>query len=147
MLFNSLEFALFFALVATAYAVLARASRQNWLLLAASYLFYGWWDVRCLGLLVLSGWANHAVGARIAAAPSPRSRWRWLVLGVTLDLALLGYFKYAKFFLGSPFVLDDERIVQAVIVNQPPLFLKFRPDPVTKIVLHHFKQAWTDLRY
>ena len=51
MLFNSLEFALFFAVVLAGYALLRTAGRQNVLLLAASYLFYGWWDWRYLGLI------------------------------------------------------------------------------------------------
>lgn len=54
MLFNSVEFAWFFALVFAAYWALPSVRGQNRLLLASSYFFYGWWDVRFLYLVVLS---------------------------------------------------------------------------------------------
>lgn len=55
MLFNSITFAIFFTIVFGLYWLLHRHYRlQNVLLLAASYLFYGWWDVRFLVLIVIS---------------------------------------------------------------------------------------------
>lgn len=53
MLFNSLEFLVFLAVVYALYRVLA-FRWQNWMLLAASYIFYGWWDWRFLFLMILS---------------------------------------------------------------------------------------------
>ena len=55
MLFNSLEFLLFFPAVTLAYwALRGRWHLQNILLLAASYFFYGWWDVRFLFLIAIT---------------------------------------------------------------------------------------------
>jgi alginate O-acetyltransferase complex protein AlgI len=55
MLFNSITFAIFFVIVFGLYWSLKRFYRaQNLLLLIASYLFYGWWDVRFLVLIVIS---------------------------------------------------------------------------------------------
>ena len=55
MLFNSLEFILFFGVVYGLYRLLGRHYRlQNAMLLVASYVFYGWWDYRFLFLIVLS---------------------------------------------------------------------------------------------
>ena len=55
MLFNSISFAVFFAVVFASYWLLRRSYRaQNLLLLAASYFFYGCWDTRFLVLIVLS---------------------------------------------------------------------------------------------
>jgi hypothetical protein len=51
MVFNSFHFVLFFALVYALYRNLSH-HRQNALLLAASYYFYGSWDWRFLGLLI-----------------------------------------------------------------------------------------------
>ena len=51
MLFNSLEFLVFLAVVYALYRVLPFRS-QNIMLLAASYLFYGWWDWRFLFLMI-----------------------------------------------------------------------------------------------
>jgi alginate O-acetyltransferase complex protein AlgI len=53
MLFNSLEFLVFLAIVYALYRVLA-FRWQNWMLLVASYIFYGWWDWRFLFLMILS---------------------------------------------------------------------------------------------
>ena len=93
MLFNSIEFLLFLPLVFAAYwSVNGRAPLriQNLLLLAASYLFYGWWDWRFLSLVAFSTLVDFAVGLQIAkandreipqdAGPSERSRTakRWL---------------------------------------------------------------------
>ena len=55
MLFNSITFAIFFTIVFGLYWLLRRTYKlQNALLLVASYLFYGWWDVRFLVLIVIS---------------------------------------------------------------------------------------------
>ena len=53
MLFNSLEFLVFLAVVYGLYRVLPFRG-QNWMLLVASYVFYGWWDWRFLFLMILS---------------------------------------------------------------------------------------------
>lgn len=53
MLFNSLEFLIFLVVVYAAYRVLPFRA-QNWMLLVASYVFYGWWDWRFLFLMILS---------------------------------------------------------------------------------------------
>lgn len=53
MLFNTLEFLVFLAIVYALYRVLA-FRWQNWMLLVASYIFYGWWDWRFLFLMTLS---------------------------------------------------------------------------------------------
>ncbi len=55
MLFNSLEFLVFFVLVYAGYRLLSSDyRRQNLLLLVASYFFYGWWDIRFLFLIVIT---------------------------------------------------------------------------------------------
>ncbi len=67
----------------------------HWLI-AASLVFYGWWNVAHVPLLVASILMNHAVGSRIH-----RSAGRgWLIAGVAGNLAVLGWFKYADFLLG-----------------------------------------------
>ena len=53
MLFNSVQFAVFFLTVLTLYLCL-RHKWQNRMLLVASYVFYGWWDWRFLSLIVIS---------------------------------------------------------------------------------------------
>lgn len=74
-----------------------------WLFLA-SVFFYGYWMPQFTVLLLASIAGNFLIGAQIAsqvdAHQNTRSK-RWLVLGVTANLALLSYFKYANFFLDN----------------------------------------------
>ena len=118
MLFNSLEFLLFLPIVFAAYWILNMWTErrqmlrlQNLLLLVASYVFYGWWDWRFLSLIAFSTAVDYAVGLQIAkgnqqelAANAPeearsRTAKRWLWVSLAVNLGLLGYFKYANFFI------------------------------------------------
>lgn len=107
MLFPTLTFHLFF--IAT-FAVVWAARDNEWrkiLLLAASWIFYGAWDWRFVALLIASGVLNWAVAelilrAQAKAADGSGAAGRakfWLVVGVVVNLACLGFFKYYGFFL------------------------------------------------
>jgi D-alanyl-lipoteichoic acid acyltransferase DltB (MBOAT superfamily) len=107
MLFSSPEFIyLFLPIVLLGFFWLARWSHRiaaTWLM-AASLFFYGWWNPAYLGLLLGSILFNYSMGlvlAREAIRPQAVRRRILLVLGVGANLALLGYFKYANFFLDS----------------------------------------------
>ncbi len=78
-----------------------RPAAQIILLLIASYLFYGWWKIGFLWLILFSSILDFTMGHLIAASAS-RTRRR-IYLGVSLlgNLGLLGYFKYANFFVQS----------------------------------------------
>ena len=71
MLFNSFEFAIFFATCFGLYLVLPQRA-QNRMLLVASYVFYSAWDWRFLSLLVISTLVDYAVGRRLSRTPAPR---------------------------------------------------------------------------
>src|SRR5262245_57696746 len=103
MLFNSHEF-IFLFLPLTLFGFFAIAAVNHKLaagwLTAASLFFYGWWNPVYVGLLVASFLFNYALGVRIVRARGePRRCRRLLVAAVTVDLAVLGYYKYANFFL------------------------------------------------
>ncbi len=105
MLFNSYEFIFgFLPIVFLGFLLLARVSHffaAGWLTLA-SLFFYGWWNPAYVGLLLASILFNFIVGVSVgrAATHGRHRRARWLLTaGVTGDLALLGYYKYADFFL------------------------------------------------
>lgn len=100
MLFNSLEFLIFFPVVLAVYYVLATRAQNAWLL-AASYLFYGWWDWRFLSLILLSTFVDFYVGQRIAASNDQKVRKRFLLVSVIANLGILGFFKYYGFFVQS----------------------------------------------
>ena len=118
MLFNSLEFLLFLPTVFAAYWILnlwtnrpRGLQAQNLLLLIASYVFYGWWDWRFLSLIASSTLVDFAVGIQIAKANDGEipadaddavrslTAKRWLGVSLGVNLGLLGYFKYANFFI------------------------------------------------
>jgi len=100
MLFNSLAFAIFLPIVLAGYYVLSRRAQNYWLL-AASWLFYAWWDVRFLNLLGVCTLVNFYCGIRIAESPSPRRRKLYLAAGVVTCMAILAFFKYFGFFMSS----------------------------------------------
>ena len=102
MLFNSFEFLAFFAAVFAAYLALSRWHRgQNLLLLAASLVFYGWWDWRFLGLMLAAISVDWAVALAVAASDDPRRRKRLLLVSLVTQLTILGCFKYLGFFVAS----------------------------------------------
>ena len=100
MLFNSLHFALFFAVLYVLYIVF-KHKWQNILLLLASYVFYSFWDWRFLSLLVISTLVNYHLGLRIDDSKEERKRKLYLILSICFNLGLLGFFKYFNFFLDN----------------------------------------------
>ena len=99
MLFNSYTFIIFFFTVFSFYLLLQRnLQAQNFLLLIASYIFYGWWDWRFLGLLILTSAVDFILAGRIDAARNPKIRKFFLTLSILLNLSVLGFFKYFNFF-------------------------------------------------
>ena len=120
MLFNTQLFLLIFLpLCAAGYYVVARSeSARSWWLIAASMLFYSYWDVRLTPLLIVSIAANWAL-VRLAG-----SRRNWLLgLGVVVNLTVLGVFKYVDFFAGTLFSVLSLDIPQFSIVL--PLGISF----------------------
>ena len=103
MLFNSLEF--IFAFLPLAYVVfwsLPNAkSRYVWLTITG-YVFYGWWDPRFCLLMAFSTLVSYVAGLGILRSPpGTRARRMYLVVPITIDLALLGFFKYTNFALDT----------------------------------------------
>jgi alginate O-acetyltransferase complex protein AlgI len=97
MVFNSLQFVLFFVVVYVLYRVLPHRA-QNWLLLGSSYYFYGVWDWRFLGLLVASTVVDFTCGLLLGRVQSPARRRALLFASIAFNLTLLGFFKYFNFF-------------------------------------------------
>jgi alginate O-acetyltransferase complex protein AlgI len=98
MIFNSFVFWAYFALVIALYWRLPHRG-QNLLLLVASYVFYGYWDWKFLGLLFASTAVDYYVSTRIAQSKSAQRRYRLIVLSVVANLTFLGFFKYFGFFV------------------------------------------------
>lgn len=103
MLFNSIDFAIFFPVVFILYWFVFNTNLrwQNIFILLCSYLFYGWWDVRFLSLLFLSTFIDYIIGLRLQTTVDERIR-KWLLYGsIFFNLGILGIFKYYNFFLDN----------------------------------------------
>ena len=99
MLFQSQGFTLIFLPLAVLayYAVARSVAARQYVLIAASLVFYGWWDARFIPLLVgqiTASWLLAVLGARLKRA------WP-LYAGIVLNLASLATFKYLDFLIGS----------------------------------------------
>ena len=100
MLFNSLEFLVFFPVVVTGYFLLPFRFRWAWLLLS-SYVFYMVWNVPYVLLLVLSTLVDYTAGLNMGQSASAVRRKVFLCLSLVTNLGILAVFKYFNFFSAS----------------------------------------------
>ena len=100
MIFTSFDFLLFFLIVLAVQAVLPHRPRNKFLL-GASYFFYGCWDWRFLSLIIASTLIDFTCSHAIAGSQSAFRRRLLLTFSVTANLSILGFFKYANFFVDS----------------------------------------------
>jgi alginate O-acetyltransferase complex protein AlgI len=100
MVFNSITFLIFAAIVLIVYYRLGHRG-QNILLLAASYIFYGWWDWRFLGLLLFSTLFDYWCALWLENQPDLTKRRIFLSFSMIVNLGILCIFKYFNFFAGS----------------------------------------------
>jgi alginate O-acetyltransferase complex protein AlgI len=102
MLFNSFTFGIFLLIVFNVYWLLqGRLRAQNAFLLIAGGVFYGWWDWRFLGLLAISTLTDFLVGRKVFEAQDNPTKKRWVSVGMTVNLLILGFFKYFNFFVDT----------------------------------------------
>ncbi|MCZ6867942.1 MAG: MBOAT family protein [Gammaproteobacteria bacterium] len=99
MLFNSLTFIVFFAVVLALHNLPFswRVKKTN--LLLASYLFYAAWNPPFVLLLWLSTLVDWFVARRIYAEERQPHRRLWLIASIAVNLGVLGFFKYGDFLL------------------------------------------------
>lgn len=96
MLFNSLEFLLFFPVIVLLY--FSTPFRYRWmLLLAASYYFYACWKIEYTLLLALSTLIDYRVALAMERIEEKEKRKPYLYLSLASNLGLLFVFKYADF--------------------------------------------------
>ncbi len=99
-IFNSLTFLVFLGIVLLLYFRLGHRG-QNWMLIVASYVFYGWWDYRFLGLLLFTTFFDYFCALWIEGEPNPAKRRFLLASSMTVNLTVLCVFKYFNFFAES----------------------------------------------
>lgn len=100
MLFNSFEFMVFLPVVFFIYWFVFKSRKwQNFFVVVASYVFYGWWDWRFLILIFLTSLCSYLSGIFIERAEGKRKRQRFVsAANIVLNLLILGVFKYYNFF-------------------------------------------------
>ena len=153
MLFNSGHFFFFFFVFYLLYlASLKNVRVQNLLTLAASYFFYGFWDYRFLALIMISTAVDFIAAQRIEYSRDNGDRIkarRWLWLSVTVNLGILGFFKYFNFFVGSfaellgTFGLDTPRYTLEIILPVGISFYTFQTMSYTIDVYRGRQKATT----
>jgi len=101
MLFNSIEFGIFIPIVFLLYWFVANRSLniQNGFLVVVSYVFYGWWDWRFLLLIMFSCFVDYFVGKAMSKTEKEGKRTMLLLVSISVNLGLLGFFKYYNFFI------------------------------------------------
>jgi alginate O-acetyltransferase complex protein AlgI len=104
LVFSSHAFLVFLILVLLGYALVARIdnhSAPKHFLTLASLVFYGFWIPAYLLLLGASVLVNYGLAGLIRRNLGQTRAYSWLVLGVVLNLGLIGYYKYLDFLITS----------------------------------------------
>jgi alginate O-acetyltransferase complex protein AlgI len=102
MVFNSDLFLLYFLPVVFTLFWLFRNKQWRYVLLTVSgYIFYGAWNWKFCFLLAFSSLVSFFVALQVERTPKPRDKRRWMIAAISVDLTLLGFFKYYNFFAGN----------------------------------------------
>lgn len=118
MVFNSLTFLVFFAVVLCVYHLPLPWKTHKVILLCASYVFYGVWNPPFVLLLLLTTVVDWLAAHWMERAETDRARKALLLVSLVSNLGLLAYFKYGEFVLAN-----FARLVNALGVHYRP------PDP------------------
>jgi alginate O-acetyltransferase complex protein AlgI len=102
MLFNSLVFLFLFLPIVYFGFWRLRTKKQRYIwLTVASYIFYGTWNYKFCALMAFSTTVSYFAGLGMLGAADPRRRKLFLIVPITIDLLLLGFFKYFNFTVSS----------------------------------------------
>ena len=101
MLFNSVDFAIFFPIMYVIYWSInkTRLNIQNIFIVFSSYFFYACWDYRFLSLIILSTIIDYFSALKIASEKNQNKRKLILYVSVFSNLGILFFFKYFGFFI------------------------------------------------
>src|SRR5580693_2270586 len=101
MVFNSLTFIVFFALVLAMHSLPLGWTTKKVNLLIASYIFYSAWNPPFVILLWVSTVVDWYAAQGLVKSDRPAPRRAWMMLSVVANLGMLGYFKYGQFLLDN----------------------------------------------
>lgn len=103
MTFQSLEYLIFFSILFILHWTLfsKRKEHQNGLIVVASLVFYGWWDWRFLGLLIITALSTF-LSSRLMDNTNDAKKRKFLLVGtIVINVGILFFFKYFNFFVQS----------------------------------------------
>ena len=132
MLFNSLTFIVFFAVVVSAYWMMRSWPARKNLLVVASYVFYGAWNPPFAALLFGTTAMDFYLGRIMGKQTQPEARKFWLVISVAVNLSMLGFFKYGNFLLEN----FQWVLARGGIAYQPPHLDLFLPIGISFYTFH-----------
>ena len=101
MLFSSIPFLYYFLPAVLICYFLVPRVLKNTVLLVFSLVFYGWGEPKLLFLMVFTILLFYGCGLAIGKAAQRKWKKVWLIVSITISVALLGLFKYADFFIDS----------------------------------------------
>ena len=101
MLFSSIPFLYYFLPAVLICYFLVPRTLKNTVLLVFSLVFYGWGEPKLLFLMVFTILLFYGCGLAIGKAAQRKWKKVWLIVSITISVALLGLFKYADFFIDS----------------------------------------------
>ena len=124
MLFNTTSFFVFLAVVLVVFYASPRPWRK-YVLLAASYFFYGSWNVRFIALLLTLTAIDYAAGIWLEIAAPGRRRKAILIFSLSANLGFLGFFKYYNFLAGNLSLLMGRPVDSYLLHIVLPLGISF----------------------
>jgi alginate O-acetyltransferase complex protein AlgI len=131
-LFNSLTFVVFFAVVVSAYWMMRSWPARKNLLVIASYIFYGAWNPPFAALLFGTTAMDFYLGRIMGKQEQPEARKVWLVISIAVNLSMLGFFKYGNFLLEN----FQWVLARGGIAYKPPHLDLFLPIGISFYTFH-----------
>lgn len=101
MIFNSLTFLAFFAIVLAIYSIPFEWKAKKVFLLVASYVFYSAWNPPFVILLWVSTIVDWIAAQQLVKAENQRARRGWMLISVIANLGMLSYFNYGQFLVDN----------------------------------------------
>ena len=119
MIFTSFDFLLFYACLMLLLIIFKSDVVRQHILLASSYVFYGWWNPAFLLLILACSLQGWYFGLLINRTDNQKKKSLYLFISLTLSLGLLAYYKYAEFIVRNMFGLVGIELETSLDITLP----------------------------